>query len=587
MYIDFSSFFDQSLRETAGFYPAKSHEKAFLRISDGLAHHHSVFFLRGKAGVGKTHILKRLYRKPEPLLRKGWLSAHSPSVSMIMQSIADLHGIRWDPSNPNKLRQRLVEDLKNNKIAVIFIDNVTNLDVETVIKLSSILRWRKQSLAKVVFAGGYKLSSALTMFVKKNDVKAIQCKLSALDEAEVHAYLVQLSRVSGYAGKSPFDKGAVHALIKHSHGIPSKINRLCDFCLFVARTHNHFVLDAGLINKAAVDLKKLNLWVKEEQNFRKKSKNSDSKDDSSRNQSKPETGFNQETSFKPKKTISVCVAGSKDQPVKNLRSHQDNNDITDEWNKAVNSYLSKHPDDSDRINNETTRETSVRPVFVICLLLSLLFGMLYYLSDAGKSFGLRLPEVFSSNLVDSRTIDNDAKKGDAAPTQLEMIDTGISNSKESVESALILSVWNNKSIEIKELLKLGVDVNTRNHFGQTPLMIAAMLGNEDLVSLMLDNAAAINLIDNKGLTAIMLAARNGQVNVIEYLIAQGADINIQDKKGMTAIMHGASFGHKETVELILKHKPKLELKNNNGQSADVIARALGYESIATIITTAQ
>ena len=582
MYIDFSSFFDQSFRESAGFYPAKSHEKAFLRISDGLNHNHSVFFLRGAKGVGKTHILKRLYRKPEASLHKAWLSAASPSVSMIMQSFADLYGLQWDSSNPNKLRNRLAEDAKNNHIAVLYIDNVTSLDVETIIKLSNILRWRKQSLGKIVFSGQFKLDSALTMFVKKNDIKSMQSKLYALDEAEVHAYLVQLSRVSGYSGRSPFDRGSVHALIQHSKGIPSKINRLCDFCLFIARTHNHLVLDAGLINKAAKDLKKLNLWTIEDSN-------SDSLklDSTLSKQQTTSSDLNTDENFgfHPKKTISVRVAVSKGRPAQHHDAALDHSDksLSDEWDKAVNSYLVNHPQDKNaRVNQQPTKHIFSRPLLLTCLFLSLCVGVLYYLFDSGKHYRDKSIDIFRSE-----SIIPDRDKDEADLSELPATEPGHAQSNERVESALILAVWNNKALEIEQLLQLGVDVNTVNHFGQTPLMIAAMLGNEKIVDLMLKNEASIDVVDNKGLTALMLAARNGQQQVVEFLLNNGANINVQDKHGMTALMHAASFGHQETVEIILRFSPELDLRNTNGQSAGAIAQALGYYNISQILQMTQ
>ncbi len=582
MYIDFSSFFDQSLRGTVGFYPAKSHEKAFLRISDGLNHHHSAFFLRGAAGVGKTHILERLYRKPEASLRKAWLSAETPDVSTIMQSFADMYDMRWDPDSPNKLRSRLVDDITNKKIPVLYIDNIISLDVTTLIKLTNILRWRKQSLAKVVFAGRFKLTSALTMFVKHNDIKAMQCKLHALDEAEVHAYLVQMSRVSGYAGRSPFDKGAIHALIKHSRGIPKKLNCLCDFCLFLARTNNLFVLDEGLIDQAAENLKKLNLCTLDDSN------NASSETGSrQQKQSSSQTNTKKKTGVRSNKKLFSRFSAKKDNASQPIENQEENHSITYQWKKTVDSYFRDLPQNhSKAINLKSSREISLIRSLFACLLLSLGVGILYYLYGGQNHLNGLFPDIFQSNLTATDSRNNTLITNNSQAKPLPKIESRLIQNHNRVEPALILAVWNNRISEVKELLKLGVAVNARNHFGHTPLMVASILGNEQIVELMLENNAAINLVDNKGLTALMLAARNGQSKIVEYLLSKGAEIDTQDKRGMTAIMHASSFGHQSTVEVILKHKPELEFKNGQGQSADAIAQALGYYNIAEIIQAA-
>lgn len=577
MYIDFSSFFDQSQRETAGFYPAKSHEKAFLKISDGLEHQHSVFFLRGVKGIGKTHILKRLYRKPISSLKKIWLSAPRPGVDMVMQAFAESYGLRWDPSNPNKLRKRFADDIKNKHTPVLYVDNVTQLDLETVIKLSNILRWRKQPLAKIIFAGVFQLDSALSAFVKKNDIKAMQSKLYPLDEAEIHAYLVQLSRVSGYFGKSPFDKGSIHALKKHTDGIPEKINRLCDFCLFLARTQNHLVMDTALVNKAADDLKKLKLWSLDNEQYQRR------QDSGSREQ---------DTEFKLKTSDPESVEVDQEALINQsdtVQSEENKNatDITDEWNAAVNSYLTKHPEDAEiSVESSTPAMSRLNPLVLTCLLLTMLVLASWYFFAPEKSLtGLSGLFDSSSKIQKQSEIESNTEALAVDDKPAHKVDD--LQSKEQVESALILSVWNNKTGDIRGLLGKGADINTVNHFGQTPLMIASMLGNREIVQLMLDYDADLNFYDNKGLTALMLASRNGQSDIVELLLNVGADINRQDKRGMTALMHAASFGHQRTVEVILKYKPDMNFNNTSGQTAEEIALSLGYHSIADILRAAR
>ena len=582
MYIDFSSFFDQSLREVAGFYPAKSHEKAFLRISDGINHHHCVFFLQGVKGVGKTHILKRLYRKPESAFRKAWLSEHQPSVDSIMQSFADLYDMHWDSANPNQLRSRLVEDVKNKQIPVLYIDNVKSLDVQTMVALSNILRWRKHTLGKVVFAGRFKLNPVLKMFLKHNNIKPMHCRLQPLDEAEIHAYLVQLSRASGYVGKSPFDKASIHALIKHSQGIPVKINQLCDFCLFIARNRNHLTLDVSLVHQAAADLKKLKLWRHNKKNV--------NKEHTTALTHKPASSKHHNFSVIPVTKTPVTTGLSASEKYLSQSIDASNQSVkhtsqllSAEWEQAINSYLSRHPDDYSIDQNTERSIGSSSPKiwsFASLLILMLAIGGYYFLNYFNYTTD-SLPESFSpwhsKNVNDKSSI----TQSSTAHVSAKVDSDNILNS-ENIESALVLAVWNNKILEIKELLKLKVDINTRNHFRQTPLMIAAILGNLEVVKILLENGAVVDYIDNNGLTALMLAARNGQLPVAELLLSNGADINVQDKRGLTALMHAVSFGHEQTVEIILKYKPALEVQDNKSEDDKVKDKQGGSTGAITV-----
>ncbi|MEE9345092.1 MAG: ankyrin repeat domain-containing protein [Methylococcales bacterium] len=599
MYIDFSSFFDQSLREVAGFYPAKSHEKAFLRISDGINYHHCVFFLQGVKGVGKTHILKRLYRKPESSLRKAWLSERQPNIDIIMQSFADLYDMHWDSTKPNELRKRLVADVKNKQIPVLYIDNVRTLDVETMIALSNILRWRKHTLGKVIFAGRFKLNPVLKIFLKNSNIKPMHCRLQPLDEAEIHAYLVQLSRASGYVGKSPFDKASIHALIKHSQGIPIKINQLCDFCLFMARNRNHLMLDVALVNQAAAGLQKLKLWRRNKKIVDKEQAPVIADNTSSSKDHYLSAIPVSETSIVTSLSVNENEM-SQSTDTNKLGFKRTSRYLSDEWEKAIDSYLLKHPDDNNnRQIIDHSRESYFPKIWSFTSLLILLLAIGgYYFLDHFNYITDSLPENFSpwhsKNVNDKPNISENSIKNvssNEGSSNISKVDLGHSLDRENIESALVLAVWNNKMLEIKELLQLGVDINTRNHFKQTPLMIAAILGNMNIVTILLENGADFDSIDTNGLTALMLAARNGQLSVAELLLNNGADVNVQDKRGLTALMHAVSFGHEKTVEIILKYKPTLEVQDNKsedgmqGESTGVTTLSQRDQNISQMIQT--
>ena len=71
---------------------------------------------------------------------------------------------------------------------------------------------------------------------------------------------------------------------------------------------------------------------------------------------------------------------------------------------------------------------------------------------------------------------------------------------------------------LKVLLAQGTDVNCRNQSGQTPLMMAALLGHSAIVPLLLDAGADVRLRDNHGLSALEWSQRRGFADVTELLI---------------------------------------------------------------------
>lgn len=48
---------------------------------------------------------------------------------------------------------------------------------------------------------------------------------------------------------------------------------------------------------------------------------------------------------------------------------------------------------------------------------------------------------------------------------------------------------------------------------------------KDVVQVLLDNGADVNISDNKGKTALMTAAKKGNKTILKALIDAGADVN--------------------------------------------------------------
>ncbi|XP_059141189.1 putative ankyrin repeat protein RF_0381 [Physella acuta] len=75
--------------------------------------------------------------------------------------------------------------------------------------------------------------------------------------------------------------------------------------------------------------------------------------------------------------------------------------------------------------------------------------------------------------------------------------------------------------------------------GQTALMYAATSDNFELVQLLIERGANINVQDNEGRNCLMKALRRYRqfnYDILKFLIMSGADVNASDKTGQTACM---------------------------------------------------
>ncbi|XP_043082389.1 ankyrin repeat and SAM domain-containing protein 6-like isoform X2 [Puntigrus tetrazona] len=78
-------------------------------------------------------------------------------------------------------------------------------------------------------------------------------------------------------------------------------------------------------------------------------------------------------------------------------------------------------------------------------------------------------------------------------------------------------------------------VNVSNADGASPLMMAAVSGQLEVVHLLVDKHADMDRQDSvHGWTALMQATYHGNKDVVKFLLSQGADVNLRAKNGYTA-----------------------------------------------------
>ena len=75
--------------------------------------------------------------------------------------------------------------------------------------------------------------------------------------------------------------------------------------------------------------------------------------------------------------------------------------------------------------------------------------------------------------------------------------------------------------------------------------------------------------------------------VVKLLLDNGADINIKNVDGWTALMYAAEKGCKEIVKLRIDNKADLNIKTKVGRTALDIAEQEGHQEIINILRAAQ
>ena len=132
-----------------------------------------------------------------------------------------------------------------------------------------------------------------------------------------------------------------------------------------------------------------------------------------------------------------------------------------------------------------------------------------------------------------------------------------------------------KSVVITFLKKGGINVDKRDAGGLTPLHYACQKGARDIVKLLIENNADVNMASNTSVTPLHLAARLGNQEIIQSLIDAGADINATDKEGKSVLIYSVLAKKVEAAKYLISNGADASVKDNENRTALDYANALG------------
>lgn len=196
----------------------------------------------------------------------------------------------------------------------------------------------------------------------------------------------------------------------------------------------------------------------------------------------------------------------------------------------------------------------------------------------------------------------------------------------------------------KELVANGVDVNASTPQGETPLSIAARVGDAELAEWLIARGADVSVESGTGLSALHaatygghrdvadvllshgvepdlyvaagmgmtetlaellvtlrppdpddvawltdplhVAARNGQDEAMQMLLAAGADVNAKSDNGLTALLEAASHGHVETARTLLAAGAEVDATEDARCTSLHFAAERGDETMARLLLDA-
>uniref|UniRef100_A0A8C2L253 Tetratricopeptide repeat, ankyrin repeat and coiled-coil containing 1 n=1 Tax=Cyprinus carpio TaxID=7962 RepID=A0A8C2L253_CYPCA len=154
-------------------------------------------------------------------------------------------------------------------------------------------------------------------------------------------------------------------------------------------------------------------------------------------------------------------------------------------------------------------------------------------------------------------------------------------------SAALASLRNlyTPNVKVSRLLMLGgANVNYRTEvLNNAPVLcVQAHLGHQEMVSLLLEFGANVDVVSENGMSSLCYSAAAGHLGLVSLLCKRGATVDHVDKSGQCALVHAALRGHSEVIECLLElswsteGQQDLSLKNKALQQGLIAACSMGH-----------
>ncbi|XP_018426724.1 PREDICTED: E3 ubiquitin-protein ligase MIB2 isoform X4 [Nanorana parkeri] len=151
-------------------------------------------------------------------------------------------------------------------------------------------------------------------------------------------------------------------------------------------------------------------------------------------------------------------------------------------------------------------------------------------------------------------------------------------------SSLVIEAAQGNIGKVREMLQKHPDkVDIRNQ-GRTALQVASHLGHIEVVKVLIQANANIDLKDDEGDSALHYAAYGNQAAIIRLLLAKGANAELLNNAKCTALYIAVNKGFMEVVQVLCIPNCAINVQDLHGDTPLHYAITADYRSIIEILT---
>lgn len=213
--------------------------------------------------------------------------------------------------------------------------------------------------------------------------------------------------------------------------------------------------------------------------------------------------------------------------------------------------------------------------------------------NSSKCLRLLLQAAASKNYIKSKTFEGEtalhlsARRGSVECTKI-LLQAGADPNEFTNEETtpLFIAVENKHADIVQLLLKHGANINgSHSCSGWNALHQASYEASTEIMKLLLEQGVDKESKDDFGITPLFIAAQYGKLESVKLLLSYGANVNCQAKDKATPLFITAQEGHASCAELLLSHgaDPNLFCNEESWQLPIHAAAQMGRTTILEIL----
>lgn len=248
-------------------FMTERHREALAHLLYGVGSGGGFVLLTGEIGAGKTTICRCFLEQAPANCNVAYIFNPKLTVTELLQAICEEFRIECKPDAiggastkhyVDALTTYLLAAHADGQNNVLIIDEAQNLSAEVLeqLRLLTNLETNERKLLQIILIGQPELRAMLARpeLVQLAQRVLARYHLDALSAAETASYIRHRLSVAGATPVPPFRLPVLKQIHKLTHGVPRRINLLCDRALLGAYAEGKHAVDRRMVRKAAAEV---------------------------------------------------------------------------------------------------------------------------------------------------------------------------------------------------------------------------------------------------------------------------------------------------------------------------------------------